>query len=351
MRTQVSLPFEQWPLVDQKAWHSVFEEADLGDIAGAGAHLAPATQKLHRRAWGRWLFWLQGEDVLGTMPACRLLTRDRVRSFWISVNHLSANTQAMIFETLDQCARWMAPDQDWGWIKPIRARIRREMHRRRDKRSRLVHVRELQAVGTALMAQARARAEVIPVRHLTQFRDGLMIALLSACPVRLGNFTSIRLDQHLLRKHDRYWLRFEEAEVKSRRELAMPVPLGLNDAIEHYCAVIRPALLGGRQEQALWITKVGDPMPYWSIEKQIKAQTRKALGHPINPHLFRDCVATSIALEDPAGVRTAQDVLGHGSFRTTEQHYIHADQIKAVTDYQRARRTRAHNRRIQKDPP
>ena len=91
-------------------------------------------------------------------------------------------------------------------------------------------------------------------------------------------------------------------------------------------------------------------MPYWSIEKQIKAHTRKALGHAINPHLFRDCAATSIALDDPVGVRTAQDVLGHGSFRTTEQHYIHANQIRAVTAHQRAMRSHARNRRLHKEP-
>ena len=49
--------------------------------------------------------------------------------------------------------------------------------------------------------------------------------------------------------------------------------------------------------------------------------TRAAFGRAVNPHLFRDCAATSLALEDPAHVRIAAQVLGHGAFSTTERHY------------------------------
>jgi integrase/recombinase XerD len=91
-------------------------------------------------------------------------------------------------------------------------------------------------------------------------------------------------------------------------------------------------------------------MPYWSVEKQLKAWTRKAFGHAVNPHLFRDCAATSIALAAPAGMHIARDVLGHASLKTTEQHYIHADQIKAFTTFQQGLRAEARNRRVYKDP-
>ena len=40
-----------------------------------------------------------------------------------------------------------------------------------------------------------------------------------------------------------------------------------------------------------------------------------------NPHLFRDAVATSIALDDPEHVRSAAPVLGHASFASTERDY------------------------------
>ncbi|MEN3951277.1 site-specific integrase [Iodidimonas sp. SYSU 1G8] len=350
MRAPVSLLFEHWPAAEQAVWLALFREADLGEMDGAASHLASKTRELHLHAWGRWLFWLQNRGELGASPSWQLLTPERGQAFLGSVAHLAPNTQAMIAQTLEQCALWMAPGGDWHWLKPIRARIRHEQHRRRDKRPRLVETQALVDLGFALMEDAQARAGLIPVRHLTRYRDGLMIAMLAACPLRLGNFTSIRLGQNLCHDGDRFRLRFDAAQVKNRRALDMPVPLWLAAPIKHYCQVIRPALLAGREEQVLWITKEGLPMLYWSVEKQLKAWTRKAFGHALNPHLLRDCAATSIALAAPAGVRIARDVLGHASLKTTEKHYIHADQIKAFTSFQRDLRPQARDRRVYKDP-
>ena len=55
----------------------------------------------------------------------------------------------------------------------------------------------------------------------------------------------------------------------------------------------------------------------------------KSLGHTINPHLFRDCAATSLAIEDPRHVRIAASLLGHRRFKTTERYYIQARNIEA----------------------
>ena len=57
------------------------------------------------------------------------------------------------------------------------------------------------------------------------------------------------------------------------------------------------------------------------LASRSSAHTRAAFGRAVNPHLFRDCAATSVALEDPARVRVAAQVLGHGAFSTTERHY------------------------------
>ncbi len=57
---------------------------------------------------------------------------------------------------------------------------------------------------------------------------------------------------------------------------------------------------------------------------------------PVNPHLFRDCAATSLAIEDPAQVRVAAQVLGHGAFATTERHYNLARGQEATESWHRA---------------
>jgi integrase len=54
----------------------------------------------------------------------------------------------------------------------------------------------------------------------------------------------------------------------------------------------------------------------------------------VNPHLFRDCAATSIAVHHGAHVGIAAGALGHIDPRTTEQYYNQAGMIEAVRSYQ-----------------
>jgi integrase/recombinase XerD len=55
--------------------------------------------------------------------------------------------------------------------------------------------------------------------------------------------------------------------------------------------------------------------------------TKTRFGHAINPHFFRDCAATSIAIEDPAHVYVTQSILGHTSIETSERH---AQSLEAI---------------------
>jgi hypothetical protein len=52
----------------------------------------------------------------------------------------------------------------------------------------------------------------------------------------------------------------------------------------------------------------------------------------VNAHLFRDCVASSVAHDDPAHVRSSAQLLGHAGFESTERHYITANTLTAARD-------------------
>jgi integrase/recombinase XerD len=66
-----------------------------------------------------------------------------------------------------------------------------------------------------------------------------------------------------------------------------------------------------------------------TINEAITRTTERAFGRSINPHLFRDCAATFVALEDPLHVGIVAPLLGHLDARTAERHYIQANQIVA----------------------
>src|SRR5260370_40613573 len=71
---------------------------------------------------------------------------------------------------------------------------------------------------------------------------------------------------------------------------------------------------------ALWVTMYGLAMRDNGLYMRITARTRAAFGRSISPHLFRDCAATTIAIEDPAHVRIAAPLLHHRTFATTEKY-------------------------------
>ena len=65
-------------------------------------------------------------------------------------------------------------------------------------------------------------------------------------------------------------------------------------------------------------------MTEMAIYDLIRARTKAAFGKALNPHLFRDAAATTIAISSPEHVRSAAPLLGHRTFTTTERHYIQA---------------------------
>jgi integrase len=66
-----------------------------------------------------------------------------------------------------------------------------------------------------------------------------------------------------------------------------------------------------------------------AIYTHVTLLTRRYLGVAVNPHLFRDCAATSIAVLDPGHVHIAARVLGHATLATTEKHYNQAQALEA----------------------
>ena len=76
-------------------------------------------------------------------------------------------------------------------------------------------------------------------------------------------------------------------------------------------------------------------MTEMGIYLRICALTQQRFGHAVNPHLFRDSAATSIAIEDPEHVHIIRSVLGHSTIQTSERYYVHAQSLEASRRYQR----------------
>jgi integrase/recombinase XerD len=350
-----------WPVADRQAWEAAVQPDSMFEDGGLGARWAPTTRETNICCYGRWLGWLQRNELLDPMsgPADRV-TPERIRGYVASLlSQNAASTTASRIRHLYCVLRAMALGHDWGWMRDIESRIRRSAVSVRNKRALLEPSDQLYSYGVELMDQADGPAGGTILRRAQYYRDGLLIALLAARLFRRRNLSSIEIGRHLLPQGQGYRLCFEAAETKTNRriERTFPAPLVpyLERYISHYRALLDPRTRGSRKVStaprpptaALWITMHGRPMGAAAVYCRIVALTKAKFGHAISPHLFRDCGGTSIANEVPEHVHIAMSALGHSTFKTGQRYYIHAESMEAVKLYQgevhaQKRRGRAH---------
>lgn len=84
---------------------------------------------------------------------------------------------------------------------------------------------------------------------------------------------------------------------------------------------------------AFWVGIRGVPMRPGAVYGCAISTTEAAFGVSINPHLFRDIAVSLIIDMDPAHAGITAPMLGHINPRTTEEHYIQANQALAVRRY------------------
>ena len=130
-----------------------------------------------------------------------------------------------------------------------------------------------------------------------RYRDGLMLALLAARPLRARNFTALTLDKHLYPAGGEWTINIAGSETKTGREYEVPFPAMLVPYLERYLSHWRPALLvGAADSDRLWLSWRGYPLDYLDVHRTIRAVTAQLFGTPMHPHIFRDCLATSVAI-------------------------------------------------------
>ena len=345
---RLSLPFARWPEMDRTAWLAMMATRSILDEPSPGAHWSPVTKAGVNAAYARWLGWLALRDpqTLAFAPVERV-TRDAVGAY-ASELRLSVGeaTICVYLSYIAMAVRAMTPGADLAWLNRMTARPAGRTVAPGKKAARLVASRDLIELGIELMAQARASREGSERRRATRYRDGLMLALLAMRPLRLGNFVGIEIDRHLVNRAGTLWLTFDAAETKNRKPLDFPYPENLMDQLGHYLREVRPRLCAqttGRNPRAvfqeagmrLWISGTGAALRPKVFFTMTVRRTAEAFGERVNPHLFRDCLATTLEEDGYDGSWAIPHILGHKTVRTSERHYNHALGRRETETFQR----------------
>ena len=116
-------------------------------------------------------------------------------------------------------------------------------------------------------------------------------------PPLVTRAAALTLGQHLYSAGGDWIINIAGRETKNGREYEVPYPAILVPYLERYLDHWRPALLvGAADSDRLWISWRGYPLDYQDIHRIIRAVTAKLFGTPMHPHIFRDCLATCVAL-------------------------------------------------------
>ena len=339
-RPRLGLPISAWSTADQAALRMATTPGLRRERAGRAARWQPDTVKIMVEGVGHYLGFLASSGLDVTAVDLKLLcTEGRVHDWIAAMRGRKRKGHTIRFRVtgLQRGCEVMHPFADWGWLRQNVAELPDgKFESRERKRRQLRHSRELLELGLRLIRESLSCRFLRPHLKHVQARDGMMIALLAARPLRIKNFTALRLGVHLTRREDGRWrLYVPPAETKNAETIDDVLPADIGLLLDRYQQADRPALLARRQtgsdsEDHLWISEDGLPMTSQSIRLRIREQTFKAFGVAISPHRFRDAGATTIAIELPAEIGMALPLLGNRDANTIEAHYNMATTLQAA---------------------
>jgi integrase/recombinase XerD len=324
------LPVDRWPEVDRRRWFKACAAGDLlDDEVGARSGHAPISNAKAAKGYGRWLTHLSlvERKALDETPAGRM-TLERVHAYVGSLIEVGNSSHTILarLQELGEVARVMDPKRDWSFINRLASKVRARHRPARDK-TKLRLSNELVDLGIKLI---RAAENLVGLDAAITHRDGLLIGFLALIPLRRRNLADLVLERTLVREGASWIVAFNECDTKTHVPFEIGLPDVLRAPLEAYLDTHRPVLIAGSGrwarpvEGALWVSRDGSPMTQIALYDRIRARTKEHFGVALNPHLFRDAAATTMAIADPANVRLAAALLGHRSFTTTEKYYLQA---------------------------
>ena len=329
------LKIEFWPETDSRLWTKACAKGSLLDLdVGARADHAEISNRKAEKGYGRWLTFVTNTDPTSlTQGPGERITKGRVIAY---VQHLreignASRTVLARRQELGEVAVVMDPTADWNFIKRLSSKVR-ATHKPARSKNNLKLSHELVDLGFELMASA---SDPTDYNHAITYRDGFMIAFLALDPLRRRNLAELEIGRSLVKLGSHWHVVFAQGETKTHAPYEVSLPDALVEPLEVYLALWRPVLAArtGRWTkplgEALWVSKDGSPMTQMAIYDRIRARTKEKWGEAVNPHLFRDAAATTLAIADPANVRVAAPVLGHASFGTTQKCYNQAKGYEA----------------------
>jgi hypothetical protein len=201
-----SLPIHAWPGADQRAWEDACRPGSRLKPGGVANYLAEVSRDDFARRYGAFLGFLQrtGRLERGAAAATQV-TLPNVEAYIadLTTRVRSVTVHNCIYK-LRRAAELLAPTIDFSWLAEIERDLALVMEPR-SKFDRLVLTERLVKAGLTLVAEAQgfAKNDFARARGV---RNGVMIALLAVCPIRLKNFAALAIGHTFKEIHGSWWI-------------------------------------------------------------------------------------------------------------------------------------------------
>src|SRR3989338_4369899 len=159
-------------------------------------------------------------------------------------------------------------------------------------------------------------------------RDQALLELLYATGIRASEVTAIKAGN----------LNFDLGYVrvigKGDKERIVPVGEAAKKSVLRYLNQVRPKWAKQDAEDALFVSRAGRKMSRQAVWEIIKKYAKSAkVKKKVSPHILRHSFATHL-LENGAGLRVVQELLGHSDISTT-QIYTHVEKSRLKSIHQK----------------
>jgi site-specific recombinase XerD len=330
-----SLPVSEWPEADRHAWQDACRPGHGLRRGGPAGRFAEVSRDDFARRYGAFLGFLQRSGSLDLqVVAAAQVTPSAVESYVTELNERvrSVTVWNCIYK-LRMAAKLLDPKADFSWLAEIEKDLALVMVPR-SKFERLVLSDRLVEAGLTLVAEAESYAKSA-FERAKGIRNGLMIALLAACPSRVKNFADLEIGVTFKEVDGGWWISLPFKSTKTKGSEERPVPEFLNRAIDLYLKDARPMLIGSRvSTNSLWISsRTGQRYTTKNLGTLISKITFRTIGVDVSPHLFRTAAATTAAMYGGDNPYLASAVLGHHDSRVTYENYIRAKTVNATKEW------------------
>jgi integrase len=320
-----------WPPADRVLWERVTGPVDLLDENRTkAAKWCDPTRHKNRRGYGRWICFLMhtGSDL--AQPPADRVTRERVSAYIAELKGDQVEPYTLRNRIGELLAVMLVfiPDRDWGWLKRTLNDLDAQAKEAYEPKPPPLFANEIIAICRKRLTALEDQPYSIHRRLAVEYRNVSMILFLAVLPLRLRNLTA--LSERHLKTWDTEWLvDIPAAETKTGVRIVAPLPDVVVRHLAFYLAHVRRVLLGNQASDQLWLTCHGEPMCDHTVYLRITETTQELFGQAINPHRFRHTDATTISIVAPGEVDSARALLGQRSSKTTRDHYIIGDGIRA----------------------